>query len=117
MGKAYDESEALQAVAAALLYGRLGIGRAAHEAEGTTLRLDMGHTCKVSKGARDLLARAQELVDERGVALGMYDDLPLTARDLTRAVPDRRTPQERTRDEIYRRGNRWQIDNYEATHS
>lgn len=117
MGKAYDESEALQAVAAALLYGRLGIGRAAHEAEGTTLRLDMGHTCKVSKGARDLLARAQELVDERGAALGMCDDLPLTARDLTRAVPDRRTPQERTRDEIYRRGNRWQIDNYEATHS
>lgn len=117
MGKAYDESEALQAVAAALLYGRLGIGRAAKEAEGTTLRLDMGHTCKVSKGARDLLARAQELVDEHGAALGMCDDLPLTARDLTRAIPDRRTPQQRTRDEIYRRGNRWQIDNYEATHS
>ena len=116
MGKQYDESEALQAVAAALLFSDLRIGRAAVEADGTTLQLDMGHTCKVSEGARELLARAQELADEHGAALGMYRDLPLTARDLTRAVPDRRTPQERTRAAVYATGNKWAIENYEATH-
>ena len=36
--------------------------------------------------------------------------------DLRAAIPDRRTPQERTRDQVYSSGNRWQIENYEATH-
>ena len=116
MAKTYSEHEALQAVCAALAFSQMGVGRAARDQDGQELSLYHGLTCYVCDGAHDLLAKAQELIDKHGMAVGMADDLPLTARDLRRAIPDRRTPQERTRDQVYARGNRWQMENYEATH-
>ena len=89
MGKTYTETEALQAVCAALCFSQFGVGRAANEQEGQELRLYQGLTCYVGDGAHELLAKAQALVDEHGVAVGMYSDLPLTARDLRRAIPER----------------------------
>ncbi len=117
MSRTYSEHEALQAVVAALAFHDLDVAKAASRGKGqTTLTGRMGYTFKVSEGARELLAKAEKILSVQGTAVGMYDDLPLTSHDLTRAIPDGRTPQERTRDEIYARGNRWQMENYEQTH-
>lgn len=116
MTRHYYKSDVLQAVTAALLWGQMGIGRAARDQEGTDLDLDVGLTVCVDQGARDILREAQRLVDQHGIALGMESGQPLTRHDLRAALPDRRTPQERTRDQVYSSGNRWQIENYEATH-
>jgi hypothetical protein len=86
----YSHSEILQAITAALLFGRDGIGSAARDQQDTDLELRHLTVC-VDQGARDLLREAQAMVDAHGMALGMYKDLPLTRHDLRRAIPNHET--------------------------
>ena len=46
-----------------------------------------------------------------------YDEPPALSRvDNQTAMPRRETPQERARRAVYATGNRWAIENFEATH-
>lgn len=87
MGKVYTEAEAVEAVAAALLFRDLDIARNAEEAEDGTICGRMGYTFKVDEGTRELLVRAQRIAEEHGIAFGMFEGL--THRDLRRAMRER----------------------------
>ena len=91
MEKTYTHKEAMQAVVAALMFGETGIGLAAVDEEGPGLHPGAGITCYVDKGARDLLAEAQELINSNdyGRALGTDEGHGYSRYDLRHAMTEK----------------------------
>lgn len=117
MTRHYYKSDVLQAVTAALLFHE-DIALAARDERGGQLHPGAGNTVLMSDQAADLLREAWKFIEDQdqGDALREEQGHGYARYDLRAALPDRRTPQERTRDQVYSSGNRWQIENYEATH-
>lgn len=86
MGKTYTEAEAVEAVAAALIFAKLDVARNAADATGDTIEGIWGYTFRVDEGARELLAEGERIREANGIAFGMPDGQPMIAYDLSRAV-------------------------------
>lgn len=91
MERTYTHKEAMQAVVAALMFGETGIGLAAVDEEGPGLHPGAGITCYVDKGARDLLAEAQGLINanDDGWGLRVDEGHGYSRYDLRHAMPER----------------------------